>query len=634
MLKNSLISKTTPLLLSLLALIACNTITDGEKPIKPNAITSLTKRWSGNSVLFAPPWQNITDIAWKPNGTQIAVADFNSTFITEPTIGATIQTLDQIERKIAWDKTGNRLAGLSNYGSTITITNPGTDIEVKVGNAEYGYDLSPFVWSPNNQFIVGLEPIYGGTGTYAIWDVNTQQEVRSLGAETYNSNISWSATGNKILIVGQGKGIFDAATGVQQLTFSELQYPSAGEFSPDGTQMAIAFTNFDNERIDIFDTLTGTITKTIALIDEIPTTLKWSPAGTQIGGGFYNGKTKIWDVSTGLVIRELRKQNSTIADLEWHPGGSSIAVASSSDLIFYDATNGDEISRIANPDPNTRKNNVYGLSFHPSKPEILEVGRNSTNSILDANNGATKNKTQSEQDGVYSAAYNSDGTKYATAGINGTTIIWDSSNNAPISTLSGHAYIVRGVAWGANTIATASWDSTAKLWNPETSEEIATIQHTDFVNAVAFSPDNTQVATGSSDRTLKISSSTDGTLVRSISTPAAILSLAWNSSGTQIAIGATDKNVYVYDSATGALLKTLTGHIGAVRAVLWNKDDSAIISGGDDGNVKLWDLQTSTELTSVKPAIGYAVFALTLSPNGTTVVAGTANGVTVAYKLQ
>jgi WD40 repeat protein len=634
MLKNSLISKTTPMLLGLLALIACNTTTNGETPIKSNAVTSLTKRWSGNSVLFAPPWQNITDIAWKPDGTQIAIADQNGTYITQPEPTATVQRMTQIERRIAWEIAGERLAGLSNRNATITIANPNTNLELNLGGSQYRNDFSAMAWSPDSQFLVGLKPIYGGTGTYTVWDVNTQREVRTLGRETYRSNISWSATGNKILIVGQGKGVFDAVTGVQQLTFSALQYPNAGEFSPNGTQMAIAFTNSGNERIDIFDSLTGAITKTIALTDEVPTILKWNPAGTQIGGGFYNGKTKIWDVGTGLVTRELRQQNSAITDLEWHPDGTPIAVASASDLIFYDANNGDEISRIANPDLNSRKNNVYGLSSHPSKLDILEVGRNSTISILDANNGITKNKIQSEQDGVYSAAYNSDGTKYATAGIDGTSIIWDSSNNTPISTLNGHAYAVRGMAWGANTIATASWDSTAKLWNSDTSEEIATIQHTDFVNAVAFNPASTQVATGSSDRTLKISSGTDGTLIRSIGTPAAILSLAWKSSGTQIAVGATDKNVYVYDSTTGALLKTLTGHIGAVRAVLWNKDDTAIISGGDDGNVKLWDIQTNTEITSIKPAVGFAVFALALSPNGTIVVAGTANGVTVAYNLQ
>jgi WD40 repeat protein len=55
------------------------------------------------------------------------------------------------------------------------------------------------------------------------------------------------------------------------------------------------------------------------------------------------------------------------------------------------------------------------------------------------------------------------------------------------------------------TLATASDDHTARLWNAHTGHPIATLTaHTDTVTAVAFSPDSTTLATTSDDHTARL----------------------------------------------------------------------------------------------------------------------------------
>src|SRR5262249_46181549 len=54
------------------------------------------------------------------------------------------------------------------------------------------------------------------------------------------------------------------------------------------------------------------------------------------------------------------------------------------------------------------------------------------------------------------------------------------------------------------TVATASEDNTARLWDVATGQARATLTHEKAVYSVAYSPDGNLVATGSEDTTAKL----------------------------------------------------------------------------------------------------------------------------------
>ncbi|MGB7085539.1 MAG: hypothetical protein WBD47_08295, partial [Phormidesmis sp.] len=53
-------------------------------------------------------------------------------------------------------------------------------------------------------------------------------------------------------------------------------------------------------------------------------------------------------------------------------------------------------------------------------------------------------------------------------------------------------------------VATASGDGTARVWDSQSGQEIAKLNHDSSVNAVSFSPDGRTVATASADGTAQI----------------------------------------------------------------------------------------------------------------------------------
>jgi WD40 repeat protein len=99
--------------------------------------------------------------------------------------------------------------------------------------------------------------------------------------------------------------------------------------------------------------------------------------------------------------------------------------------------------------------------------------------------------------------------------------------------------------------------------------------------------------------------------------------LLFSPDGTQLVTGGSNDGnaVVLWSMPTCVPAKTLTGHLGEVKAVAMTPDQSMVASGGLDMTIRLWHAP-SGGLVEVIRDHSNVVNALAIAPDGKTLVSG------------
>lgn len=269
-------------------------------------------------------------------------------------------------------------------------------------------------------------------------------------------------------------------------------------------------------------------------------------------------------------------------------------------------------------------------------------------------------------DRVSGVAWNPDGQSLATAGSDGTAIVWDSRTGTILRRFSQGLTVKVCIAWSPDgqklAWGAAASDNSVRIWDRSTDEIQILSDHTDSVNACVWSPDGSRLATTAGDLTARIWDvgsgeclhvlhgktsyhapccwtadgkhlivvgphiyiwdATTGMMVRELSSEAGALSVAATSKPPyRILVGDSRGNLRQINAESWEIGEAVRGHSGNIREIACSHDGATFATAGADGRINLWDGASGTRRESLDGHLG-PVFALAWSPDDKQILSG------------
>jgi WD40 repeat protein len=501
-------------------------------------------------------------------------------------------------------------------------------------------------FSPNGRVLAA------GTqaGDLIFWDVTSGARLgpvlRYHTGQSPRANLAFAPNGLTLFTSVQGGKtiVWDATRRRPVRTF-----PLGGTLaiSSDGTRVALGQ---QDGSIILADAATGRRRRALTRHSTAVMGLAFSPDGGILASASGDRTAILWDVATGKTREILRGHAGSVTGVAISPDGRTLYTSSLDDsVIVWDLTRTRGLARQLTRAPSP----MIGVTFSPRDPNLVALAqRNGPVKLWDlARRVWVGNPLDVTSGSANAVAFSPDGSILAAADADGTVVLFDVATGArvgrPLHPRYGPLYApgrqsrdINGLAFSPNgrLLATAGNDGSMVLWDLERRAPIGRRLRPgggDLVTAAAISPDGRMVASGVDGGTVVLTRVPDGKELYELTATGVSgpISLAFSPDGKTLAAATFDGKVRLWDPRTGMPRGPAWAAIdGAAMGTSFSPDSSVVAISGSEGTIALWDVRSGKRIGAPltgPPSSGVAAFA----PTGHTLATAFQDGTVLLWDV-
>jgi WD40 repeat protein len=535
------------------------------------------------------------------------------------------------------------------------------------------------VFSPDGSVLASMADGPDKDITIRIWKVDTGKLLHTLQPNAnlgrdkrLARHIAFSPDSKTLACWGNDPHVrlWDLGTGKQ---LSSWPVPASGclFYSPDGQLLVTS----KERTLSFWNPSNGKLARSIEFSTESAVTPRFlARGGTQIvcTGSKPVREVTCFDCKTGTTVRKIPG-----SALGWSGNGRFIAIRDKADICVWDLTEGKEVRRFSAQGRfvNHSLVNDYTGGMTNDGTTLVSADWN-TIRVFDIRNGKEVNGDSGHWTDVVFVGFSADDSRVVSAGDKSVRI-WDITGSKELARLTGHTSFITNAALtkDGKTLATGSWDGSARLWDLSMPVEKAKLNVGPGKLLVAFSPTENRLATKDSFTSKKeciqiwdlktglalrrfgsgsggegLAFLPDGSLVDltiniTVFDPESgrqlryfdkmpyhnlpTTSLAMSSDSRMAALGYRDtsalkyitQDVSVWEMASATMIAHMKGHKAAVASLAFSPDMKLLATGSWDGTIRIWDWISRRELACFSGHRG-GVLSVAFSHNGRLLATG------------